>query len=119
MSHKLTQIKQFMTGYKKQLTAIAAVVIIAFAGSGVLHEALRVEGLVTNLTASEVTVADLWGSRSVAVDDSWLKDGKIKVGDRVEILQNWQGQATDIRVENSNDRGIGDHRFNHGEKGHH
>lgn len=113
MSQKLSQLKRFTGEHKKQLVALIIVVVIAAGGLGVIHETLRVDGLVTNLTANEVTVADIWGTRTVTIDDSWLKDAKLKVGDRVDILQNWQGRAVDIRVENFNDREMGKQKFEH------
>lgn len=105
MQQKLTQLKQLLGKYKKQLVALMVVGVIAGACLGVLHETIEVEGLVTNLTYNEVTVADFWGARSVTIDDSWLKDAKLKVGDQVDIIQNCQGRATDIRIGHAKNMG--------------
>lgn len=117
MSEIFSQIKEFLTAHKKMLYTLIVVAVLVAALAGILERKYVVEGVVSAVSVNKVTVTDFWGSKTVSLNQSWLKQSPIAIGDRVEITKNLQGQIIDVETHDSKEHGRSsesDHDFERG-----
>jgi hypothetical protein len=102
LSKKLFSKKTF-----KAAVVIIVVVVVLWIGFTILFE---VNGVVRKVDGNNITVANFFTTQTINTGDYPVDSNRIKVGDRIEITKNIQGQVLSIKDGNEG-RGHGNRNF--------
>lgn len=83
----------------KVATAIIIVVVVLRIGFSLIFE---VNGVVTKINGNNITVSNFFTTQTINTGDYPVDSNIIKVGDRIEITKNIQGQVLYIKDRNLN-----------------
>lgn len=109
------KLKNFSKKVFNKKTFKAGIIIIVFAvvlriGFSLLFE---VQGVVRKVNGNNITVANFFTTQTINTGDYPVDSNKIKVGDRIEITKNIQGQVLSVRGGNEG-RGHGNRELSNG-----
>ncbi len=114
MNKFLAQAKNTLAANKKKIYGLIVLVALLGALSAGAHAMFRVNGVVTAVGTNSITVADFFRTQTVDLTGSPVNAGTIKVGDRVKIQKNLQGNVIYARAYTAKD---GEHERDHEKKG--
>lgn len=92
--------------HKKKIYLVLILIALMVALSAGVHAMFRVEGVVTGIDNSSITVTNFFRTQTVDLAGSPVNTANIKVGEKIRIQKNLQGNILYIAVDG----------FNHGEK---
>lgn len=99
MAEALNKVKGFMAANKKKIRfGLILLVILAALGVG-FHAMYEVEGVVTAKNSQSITVANFFRTQTVNLKGTAVDTANIKIGERVHISKNIQGQVLSIHLE--------------------
>lgn len=104
LSKKVFNKRTFKVG-----TAIIIVVVVLRIGFSLLFE---VNGVVTKVNGNNITVANFFTTQTINTGDYPVDSNIIKVGDRIEITKNIQGQVLSIKDRNRKNNIVQNNQFN-------
>lgn len=87
----LTQIKTTLAAHKKRIWSMIVLVAILGAFSAGAHAMFQVKGVVTGIDNNSITVANFFRTQTINLADSPVNAANIKLGDKVKIQKNLQG----------------------------
>jgi len=93
----------------KVATAIIIVVVVSRIAFSLIFE---VNGVVTKINGNNITVANFFTTQTINTGDYPVDSNIIKIGDRIEITKNIQGQVLSIRDRNLNNSIYQKNHFN-------
>lgn len=108
----VTQVKNTLVTHKKKLWSIIIFVAFLAAFSVGVHAMFRVNGVVTGADNTSITVANFFRTQTVDLTGAPINTLNIKVGDKVKIEKNLQGNVLSIRV-NTTKNGEHEHQGKH------
>lgn len=90
--------KNTLVAHKKKVCGV--VVLTAMIGmlAAGAHAMFRVSGVVTGVGSNSITVGNFFRTQTVDLTDSPVNIAKIKVGDRIKIQKNLQGNVLYART---------------------
>lgn len=110
------KVKNFARKIFNKKTVIAALVaiIIVIALRVAFSLLFQVEGTVTKVDGSKVTVANFITTKTVDIGNFQTTSSNIQVGDRIEIMKNLSGDIISVRDRNNRKLKEKSARFNKG-----
>ncbi|GKU24590.1 hypothetical protein [Clostridium folliculivorans] len=101
---------------KKTVIAALVAIVIVIALRVAFSLLFQVEGTVTNVDGSKVTVANFITTKTVDIGNFQTTSNSIQVGDRVEIMKNLSGDIISVRDRNNRNLKEKRNRINKGGK---
>lgn len=99
MAEALNKVKDFMAANKKKIRfGLIVLVILAALGVG-FHAMYEVDGVVTAKNGQNITVANFFRTQTVNLKGTAVDTANIKIGERVHISKNIQGQVISVHLE--------------------
>jgi hypothetical protein len=99
----ITLVKNIWINHKRKIgSAIIAVIILGSVSVGV-HAMFQVKGVITGIDDNNVTVANFFRTQTVNLAGAPVKLSTIKVGDRIKIQKNLQGDIIYAKTLNGKD----------------
>lgn len=109
----LVQAKNTLAAHKKKIYSVIVLVALLGALSAGAHAMFRVNGVVTGVGNNSITVADFFRTQTVDLTGSPVNADTIRVGDRVKLQKNLQGNVIYARTYTAKD---GEHDRGHDRK---
>jgi|GEM_PF-2437100 len=95
----ITTVKNTWENHKKQMHRIVIVIaLLAIVAAG-FQTMFRVEGVVTGIDNSTITVTSFFRTQTVDLTGAPANAGTIKVGDKIRIQKNLQGNVLYITTD--------------------
>ncbi|GFP75767.1 hypothetical protein [Clostridium fungisolvens] len=99
---------------KKTIIAALVVIVIVIALRVAFSLIFQVDGTVTKVEGSKVTVANFITTKTVDIGNFQTTSSNIQVGDRIEIMKNLSGDIISVRDRNNRNFKEKGTRFNKG-----
>jgi hypothetical protein len=94
----LVQAKNTLAAHKKKIYGLIVLVTLLGAVSAGAHAMFKVSGVVTAVGTNSIIVANFFRTQTVDLTGSPVNADTLKVGDRVKILKNLQGNVIYARA---------------------
>lgn len=98
-----SQVKNTLVVHKKKICSVLILVAILGVMSAGAHAMFTVSGVVTGVGNNSITVANFFRTQTVDLTGAPVNVANIKIGDRVKILKNLQGNVLYARTNSTKD----------------
>jgi hypothetical protein len=89
----IAEIKKHWENHKQKVCIFIAVLVLMAATSAGVHAMFRVDGVVTGVDNSSITVTDFFRTQTIDLVGSPFNTATIKLGERIRIQKNLQGNV--------------------------
>lgn len=102
----ITEVQKQWGNYRKTIYRILIMITLLVVLSAGAHAMFRVEGVVTGMDNSSITVTNFFTTQTVDLTGSPVNTANIKLGEKIRIQKNLQGNVLYLAVDD----------FRHGDK---
>jgi hypothetical protein len=99
----VAQAKNTLLAHKKALGSVVVLVVLLGVLSVGAHAMFQVRGVVTGVSNNSIAVADFFRTQTVDLTGSPVNAANIKIGDKVKIQKNLQGNILYVRTYSEKD----------------
>jgi hypothetical protein len=96
------QCKNALVAHKKKVVGIVVLVVLLGAFAAGTRAMFRVSGVVTEVGNNSITVTNFFRTQTVDLTGAPVNATQIKIGDRVKIQKNIQGNILYVRTYSAN-----------------